>query len=186
MYLRILVPVDGSAPSTAGLEEAIRIGASTGAVLRPLHMLDPAHHANGFETAEVYCDEVQPTMRRDGERLVAETRALIESRGVRAEPALVEVVAGRLVDLVIEEAGRWGADLVVIGSHGRRGLERLFMGSDAEAIVRTSPVPVLVVREGCAAQREGVGTAEAAGGEAAWLPGSTLPGLKPITASITK
>ena len=47
---------------------------------------------------------------------------------------------------MVEHAQAWGADLIVLGTHGRRGLARVFMGSDAEQIARTAPVPVLLVR----------------------------------------
>ena len=62
------------------------------------------------------------------------------------DTVLKDSFAGRVSDLVIKEAGAWPADLIVLGTHGRRGLGRLFMGSDAEAIVRSAPVPVLLLR----------------------------------------
>ena len=60
--------------------------------------------------------------------------------------ALKESFAGRVCDLVVEEAATWPADLIVIGTHGRRGVGRLFMGSDAEQVLRLATVPVLLVR----------------------------------------
>jgi nucleotide-binding universal stress UspA family protein len=57
-----------------------------------------------------------------------------------------EVAAGPVADVVVREAGRQRADLVVIGTHGRRGVRRLVLGSDAEQVVRASRVPVLLVR----------------------------------------
>lgn len=59
---------------------------------------------------------------------------------------LHETFAGRLSDFVVEQAHIWKADLIVIGTHGRRGVRRLLLGSDAEQVLRTSPVPVLLVR----------------------------------------
>jgi nucleotide-binding universal stress UspA family protein len=53
----------------------------------------------------------------------------------------------------VDEARRWGADLIVVGTHGRRGLDRLLLGSVAEGISRTSPVSVLLVREPSAESR---------------------------------
>jgi nucleotide-binding universal stress UspA family protein len=50
--------------------------------------------------------------------------------------------------VVVAHAKRWKADLIVMGTHGRRGINRMFMGSDAELTVRNSPVPVLLVRSG--------------------------------------
>ena len=66
---------------------------------------------------------------------------------VAVDTALVEGYSGRLCDLVAEQAREWGADLVVLGSHGRRGIGRVVLGSDAEQIIRSAHLPVLVVRE---------------------------------------
>jgi len=65
---------------------------------------------------------------------------------VNADTLLLERAGQRLGHSVADVAGDWGADLVVVGSHGRRGLGRLLLGSGAEQILRTSPVPVLLIR----------------------------------------
>ena len=62
-----------------------------------------------------------------------------------AETELVENAAGRVADVIVEHAKRWRADLIVMGTHGRRGFNRLLIGSNAELVVRHSPVPVLLV-----------------------------------------
>ena len=59
---------------------------------------------------------------------------------------MLEHFGGQAASLIVEDAKKWKADLIVLGTHGRRGIRRLVMGSDAEEIVRTSPVPVLLVR----------------------------------------
>lgn len=146
MYRRILVPVDGSPTSRSGLDEAVRMAALTGAAIRLLYVLDPWAHMTGFETPAVYCDEVLPRMRRDGTRLLDEARATVGAAGLTASAVMVEKLAERLCELVVAEARTWQADLIVIGSHGRRGVDRFMMGSDAEQIVRLATVPVLVVR----------------------------------------
>ena len=67
-------------------------------------------------------------------------------RGVPVDTVLIENLDARVAQLVVEHAQAWGADLIVLGTHGRRGLARVLMGSDAEQIARTAPVPVLLVR----------------------------------------
>ena len=57
-------------------------------------------------------------------------------------------MAARVADLVVEQARQWGAELIVLGTHGRRGLGRALLGSDAEQVLRQAPVPVLLVRGG--------------------------------------
>jgi nucleotide-binding universal stress UspA family protein len=66
---------------------------------------------------------------------------------VSCEQKLVETLGGRVADEIVKQAKEWLADLIVMGTHGRRGLERLAMGSDAELVLRLSPVPVLLVRD---------------------------------------
>ena len=146
MYKRILVPIDGSATATAGLDEAIRLARITGAELRLLHVLDAAAYATGFEPAAVYCNEIVPHMKRAGERVLEEATQRVRRNGLKADSVLLETIAERVCDLVVAHAIHWDADLIVIGTHGRHGVDRLLLGSDAEQILRTAPVPVLLVR----------------------------------------
>ncbi len=70
-----------------------------------------------------------------------------EAAGVEADNMLFDNFGERLGDAVADAAKRWNADLVVVGTHGRRGIGRVFLGSGAEQIIRLAPVPVLVVRD---------------------------------------
>jgi nucleotide-binding universal stress UspA family protein len=146
MYRRILVPFDGSATSSRGLDEAISMATLTGASLRLIHMLDILDFTSGFETAAVCTDHVIPFMRRTGQDILQDGKARAEKAGVRAGTVLLEGMKTRLSDAVAEQARAWGAELIVIGTHGRHGAGRLMLGSDAEQIARTAPVPVLLVR----------------------------------------
>jgi len=146
MYQRILVPFDGSPTSTRGLEEAAKLAKLTGASVRLIHLLDILVFTTGFETGAVYAGDVIPFMRRAGEEILRDGKGRAEKAGVPVDTVLVEGMGSRLSDVVAEQAKTWGADLVVIGTHGRRGVGRLMLGSDAEQIVRTSTVPVLLVR----------------------------------------
>lgn len=146
MYQRILVPFDGSATSGRGLDEAIKLAKLTGASLRLVHLVDDLLVATGFEAYTVYAADVIPLIRKAGERILQDGKARAESAGVKVETLLLDVGAMRLADRVVEQANAWGADLIVIGTHGRRGVGRLMLGSDAEQIVRIAPVPVLLVR----------------------------------------
>ena len=146
MYQRILVPFDGSPTSVCGLDEAIRLAALTHASLRLVHMLDDLLYVTGFETYAAYAGDVIPFMRDAGEKILQQGRARAEKAGVSVETLLLEGVAPRLSDLVADQVKAWKADLIVIGTHGRRGVGRLLLGSDAEQIVRAATVPVLLVR----------------------------------------
>lgn len=144
---QILVPVDGSHTSVKALETAIELACLNKARLRLLYVIDQLDYVNGFETAKAYCEQTLPFMRADGERLLAQMRSLAEVKGVVCDSVLLESGADRLCDVVAEHARLIRADMIVLGSHGRRGLNRVLMGSDAEQIVRHAPVPVLVVKD---------------------------------------
>lgn len=145
-YHQILVPVDGSPTSEKALDEAIRLAELSGARLRLVHVVDELSYVNGFESAMNYVNEVIPVMREAGEKLLAHDRKKAEDKGVSADCVLVMDGPGRIFDHVNEQARLAKADLIVVGSHGRRGIGRVLLGSDAEQIVRHAPVPVLVVR----------------------------------------
>ena len=146
MYQRILVPVDGSATSDKGLDEAIKLAKLTGASLRLIHVVDVMMFATGFETYGAFADDVVPRMQEVGEKLVEQARSRVAAAGVKVDSVLFDTLALRVSDAVNEQARAWGADLIVIGTHGRRGVGRFLLGSDAEQILRTAPVPVLLVR----------------------------------------
>jgi nucleotide-binding universal stress UspA family protein len=65
--------------------------------------------------------------------------------GARPQTVLVEDFGGRVADAIVKQAKRWRADLIVMGTHGRRGVKRALLGSDADLVVRYSPVPVLLI-----------------------------------------
>ena len=146
MYQKILVPVDGSPTSARGLQEAIKLAKLTGARLRLLHVVDQISFASGMEAASMMTGEMLQLLREGGEQLLKKAQARVEKAGVRVDTVLCDSFAGRVCDLVIEQATAWRADLIVLGTHGRRGFSRLMMGSDAEMIVRLATMPVLLVR----------------------------------------
>jgi nucleotide-binding universal stress UspA family protein len=146
MYQRILVPVDGSDTSQRGLDEAIALARLTGGSLRLVHVVDELSFASGFETYTAYAGDVVTLLRQAGEQILERAKARAAAAGVTAQTQLFESYGSRLSDLVADQARDWRAELVVIGTHGRRGVGRWLLGSDAEQIVRTSTLPVLLVR----------------------------------------
>ena len=146
MYQRILVPIDGSPTSTRGLDEAIRLAKLTGATLRLVHVLDELVFPTGFHTGATYTNDVLPMIKKAGESILMIGKARVAAAGVTVDTLLMECFATRTSEMVIAQAQDWQADLVVLGTHGRRGIGRFLMGSDAEQIVRGATVPVLLVR----------------------------------------
>ncbi len=145
-YHHILVAVDGSPTSEHAVAHAADLAQATGGRVRLLNVMDPIAHISGFEQPEIYSQEILPRLRKAGEALLNQARDRVAQRGVPVDTALVENLDARVAQLVVEHALAWGADLIVLGTHGRRGLARVLMGSDAEQVARTSPVPVLLVR----------------------------------------
>lgn len=154
MYKAILVPTDGSDTANRGLEEAIRLAKAVGARIRIVHVANelPAVPADlpGFDFKSI-----GENLRRNGETLLAQARDRARAEGVEADTRLLEVWGGQAGEQVVQLATEWPADLIVCGTHGRRGIRRIVMGSDAEYIVRRSLVPVLLVRAGPRAVQEG-------------------------------
>ena len=162
MYERILVPIDGSAPAASGLDEAIKVAKLTGATVRLLHVLDQFVFATGFETGATYMKDVLPKMRKSGDQLVGAARARVIAAGVPVDTLVCECFARRTSDIVLEQAEAWKADLIVLGTHGRRGMSRAMLGSDAEQVVRGASIPVLLVRAAEAAENRAPGEKPAA------------------------
>ena len=146
MYHRILVPLDGSAPSERGLREAIRLATDQKATLFLLHVLDDYPVLTDGSSPRSYQATVT-RLRRQGSELLARADDACSEAGVRAKTVLREVTPAAVADAIVEESSKLGCDLIVMGTHGRRGVSRLTMGSEAELVVRTSQVPVLLVRK---------------------------------------
>lgn len=146
MFKKILVPVDGSPTSTHALEAAVQMARESSGEVRLLHLIDDLPYVAAYESTGLYAAELDKTLREAGTRILADARALTEKAGVRCDVELIDQFGLRLGEAVAEAVKRWGADLVVVGTHGRRGIGRVVMGSGAEQVIRLAPVPVLVMR----------------------------------------
>jgi nucleotide-binding universal stress UspA family protein len=146
LYQRILVPIDGSSTAQLGLAEAVKLAQLTGGAIRLLHVVDQLSVALSAASFAACAADVFDLLREGGQSILDAARAFVEHAGVAVDTELRDNVEGRLADLVIASASAWNADLIVIGTHGRRGVERMVIGSDAEQIARYAPVPVLLVR----------------------------------------
>lgn len=144
MFKRILVPVDGGPVSMLGLRQAIKLSALEGARLRLVHVVDEMPIMVDAEMG-IMPDTI-PALREGAKKVLAHAAAVAKRSGITAEISMVESMGGSTADFIVSEAKKWRADVIVLGTHGRSGLERVFMGSSAEDIIRSTPVPVLLVR----------------------------------------
>jgi nucleotide-binding universal stress UspA family protein len=145
MYGKILVPVDGSETSKRGLTEACRLAKEQGAKLRCLYVIDEHYLAANY-MGVMYMPDLIDKLRDNGKEILKEASEQARKGVVTVESAMRESSDRRVSDVILDEAKTWAADLIVMGTHGRRGFSHLALGSDAESVVRDTHVPVLLVR----------------------------------------
>jgi nucleotide-binding universal stress UspA family protein len=147
MYPKVLVAIDGSPTSDAALDEAITLAKAQGSMLRLVHVVDvgPA-----YLTAETsfQLDEYERALYQAGEQILEKALAKVRATGLEAETKLIQIatINEHPADELVAEAQRWSADLIVVGTHGRRGFRHLLLGSVAEGVIRSAKQPVLLIR----------------------------------------
>ncbi len=145
MYKRILVPADGSDAATSGLREAIRLAKDQDAQIRIVHVVDEfvmiSPNAYGLVMDNVIAD-----LRAAGKSILSSAQKSAQDAGIPVDTELIEAFGGHAGEYILQAAKEWPADIIVCGTHGRRGMRRIVLGSDAEYLVRRSPVPILLVR----------------------------------------
>jgi len=146
MYSKILVAVDGSDTSEHALKQAVELARKSAAQLRIIHIVDMSWLPIGPEIA-IDTHAISAARRGAGESIIATAREAARKDGFEAETALIETETPtqHVAEAIAQEAARWPADIVVLGTHGRRGFRRLVLGSVAEQMARLSPGPVLLV-----------------------------------------
>lgn len=147
MFRRILVPIDVSSTAAKGLTTAIELARAlkTPPHLIVLHVVEPplpvVDGAYGYDMTEL-----TRALAEQGEALLERAKVQCEAASLTVETERCDAV-GRVADIVATRIRERACDLVVMGTHGRRGFSRWVTGSDAELVVRRSPVPVMLVRD---------------------------------------
>ena len=145
MFKEILVAVDDSEQANAALDLAIELGRTLGSALTLVHALDPgkiaasAGDVGAGAALEIELEELQDA----GKELMAGAVERVRAAGLSATPIVRDGVPA---PTILDTARRSACDLIVIGTHGRHGVARLFIGSTAETVLRESPIPVLIKR----------------------------------------
>lgn len=138
MYETILLPTDGSRDVDEVVEHALNVASMADATVHTVYVIE-AGKARGAHPD----DETVEEARDAGEAAVDEVEALGEKRDV---PVTTAVLEGSAAEAILDYADRVDVDLIVMGTHGRSGLDRFLVGSVAERVIRTSDVPVMTVR----------------------------------------
>ena len=146
-YRKILVAVDGSPASGKGLREAIRLARAERAKLFILHVVDEFQAFAAMDgLVGAPGADLLSALREGGKRILAKAMGTALKQKIKPKGILREMLSGPAAYPIVREARKLRADLIVLGTHGRRGVRRLVLGSDAEQVVRTASVPVLLVR----------------------------------------
>ena len=146
MYNHVLVAVDGSDTANLALREAIKLAKDQPSVLRLVHVVEtPAYMI--VEAQNVVAD-YQKAIQEAGQKVLANCFEIVRAAGCEADTKIIviQTLDQSVYDAIDEEAKRWPADLIVIGTHGRRGFRRLLLGSVAEGLSRLTSKPVLLIR----------------------------------------
>jgi nucleotide-binding universal stress UspA family protein len=145
MYHKILVPIDGSETSSRGLDEAIRLAKIHGGELRLVHLVNEFILDVTYGPG-LYAENLIDSLRAGGRAILEGAMTAAQGAGVKAECVLLESIGGVPADFILAQAKEWNADLIVMGTHGRRGLLRLALGSNADLVIRGTTIPVMLIR----------------------------------------
>ena len=144
MYQQILVPTDGSEISTRAVEAAARLAGLIGAKLDVLSVKEPFPYSAISEMQPVPPQEFYDAQERLAAERVAAALDAVRAHGIQATGASVEAL--HPWEAILDQAKTKGCDLIVMASHGRRGLGALLLGSETQKVLTHSTVPVLVIR----------------------------------------
>ncbi len=142
MYKRVCVAIDGSSTADHALSEALRMCEGQPVSVLLLSVVDVrVNAAEGVNFESMY-----KAWRNEAKKALDAAAAAVRASSIEPETNLVDTDGKAVARTVVEEAERWRADVIVIGTHGRGGFKRLMLGGVADQVVRSSAIPVLVVR----------------------------------------
>lgn len=148
MYKHILIAYDGSALSDKAVAEGIRFAKQTGSRASLLYVLTPLHLPAGGAQLSPVVKELErqhaEVLRQHASEMLERAHGRFAEAGVPCEIVLVEGYDP--YDHIVQEVSRRNCDLIVMASHGRRGIEAVTVGSQTTKVINHTKVPVLVVR----------------------------------------
>ncbi len=144
MYKHILVPVDGSTASMAAIDKAAGLARAYGVPVTAIFVIDPYPFTGVGADCAYGQDQYLNAARAEAGAAIEAANQRLQAAGVQVDSRVVESHA--VWRGILEAAGAVGADLIVMGSHGRRGLEKLVLGSVAQSVLSHTKIDALVVR----------------------------------------
>lgn len=146
MYKNIILAIDGSEVSNCAIEEIIKLSKDQDINLRIIHVVDESIYSSGFDLD--YASLLKLAIEEGQDILDKATKKIEAQSTIVVDKQLLELkqLRGRVAEIIVKEAKKWPADLLVVGTHGRRGFSRFFLGSVADNIIRIATVPILLIR----------------------------------------
>lgn len=145
LYTRILVPLDGSPTSDSALDQGIALARLCGASMALVMVYDPYPYIAAAAEYASYQVELAEDLRREAEQTVSAARSKVEAAGLLVSTQVIDVQ--KVWRAILDVAQAEQVDLIVMGSHGRSGLDKLVMGSVTQRVLQHTHLPVLVVRQ---------------------------------------
>ncbi len=140
-FRKIMIAVDESAFAARAADVGFDLARSLGAEVALIYVVDPSIDAYAPDGG-IPANELVALAQQDGKRLLS----AFSQRAALQPPPFEFVQVGKTATEIVKAAGEWPSDLIIVGSHGRSGVERLLLGSVAESVTRHASCPVLVVR----------------------------------------
>ncbi len=153
--MKILLAIDDSKYSEAAVNAVIDQANPADTVVKLLHVLEPfpvglAEGLGSKQSPDFTAARLE--LRKEANEFLAKTAERLRSAGLETAYSLEE---GEAREVILDYAGRWPADLIVVGSHGRKGLDRFLIGSVSDAVIRHAPCSVEIARTRTVANRKG-------------------------------
>ncbi len=142
MYNRILIPTDGSETSERAAEHGVKLAKVTGAEVIYLYVIDISSFS-GIPTEAIW-ENMRGLLEEEGKSSLSKVEAIAKENDVKVESIVKEGIPSEDISKTAEEKQ---VDVIVMGTAGRSGLDKLLLGSVTEKIIRTAPCPVLVIRK---------------------------------------
>ena len=157
MITSILVALDGTATSNAGLRAALELARDHGARLTALYVIDDRGIVINLDEGRLpaeYFHKLYAAMHKHGQTVLTKAEAMARRAGVAMTALLVDAHGKLVAQAILDQARKRKADMIVMGTHGRRGIARAIMGSDAEEVLREANLPVVLIRSPRFSKRE--------------------------------
>lgn len=146
MFKRILVPVDGGKIGNYALTKAVELCKDQKCKLRIVHTIDYLALTAGVEGVDTVT--LQKNLKKTAEKILEKAKKVANKKKVKVETKLIEAfrLTGKIDEMILKDAKRWKADLIVVGTHKQRGIKQILFGSHAENMMHKANIPILLIR----------------------------------------